>query len=661
MIDVPLLDRGVAIGSVDAETRTVELIFSTGAEAIQRDIFTGEKFLERLSLDPKHVRLGRLNAGAPLIKDHNYRSLDSMLGVVVEGTATVDGKRGLASVRFSKRADVEPFYQDVLDRIIRNVSMTYRVYRFEEAEGRGDRLPVRTATDWEPVEISLLPVAADPGAQVRSADQTLTNNKCELVLMRAAGEETIMDDNTNKPADFIAEQRIDLAEEPKTEQRAIEPSDRDRGADAERERVSGILDACLNGRLPTSFARGLIDNKVPLVEAQRQVLIELGKRNGDDRGPKPGAGPSIQMGDDPLVHARSGIAGALLHRIAPDRFTLDDNSRRYRGMSVQDIGRAFLHARNVRTTDMSSSALVDAMLSRAAMHTSSDFPSLLEDVARKNLRSAYEASPQTWRPIAKPINLSDFKASRQLQVGDAPALLEILEHGEFTSGTIGEAKETVQLKTYGRVFGITRQALINDDLNAFGDVPAAFGRKARDKESDLAWEQITSNPTMGDAVALFHTASHGNLASAGGAIAVATLGTGRAAMRAQKGIDGVTPLNLAPRWLIVPAAVETVADQYVTVVTPAQNSNANPFAPGGRTPLTVICEPRLDAASATAWYLACGMEQAPVLYYATLDGQEGPDLRQEEGFSIDGVQFRCRIDVAMKAADYRAIYKNPGA
>lgn len=657
MIDVAPLDRRVDLGVVDTATRTVALTFSTGSDVTRMDPFTGQRYIERLSLDPKHVRLGRLNSGAPLLRDHELRSLDAVLGVVVEGSASVDGKRGTASVRFSKRADVEPFYQDVLDRVIRNASATYRVYRFEETEGRGNQLPVRTATDWEPVEISLLPVGADPGAQVRSADPSLTN-KCELVRAATAGEETIMAEDT-KP-EFVAEQRLELAPAPVVVAERSEPNDHDRGAELERDRVTGLLDACDAARLPRSFARGLIDEKVSLVDGQRRVFIELQKMNGQTQGPRPGSGPRIEMGEDPLVHARAGIVNALLHRIAPDRFTLDDNSRRYRGMSVQDIGRAFLHARNVRTTDMSSSALVDAMLSRAAMHTSSDFPSLLEDVARKNLRSAYEAAPQTWRPISKPISLSDFKASRQLQVGDAPGLLEILEHGEFTSGTITEAKETVTLKTYGRVFGITRQALINDDLNAFGDVPAAFGRKARDKESDLAWEQITSNPTMGDSVALFHS-THANLAGSGGAIAVATLGAGRAAMRAQKGIDAVTPLNLAPRWLIVPAAIETVADQYVTVVTPAASSNANPFQPGGRTPLTVICEPRLDANSATAWYLACGMEQAPVLYYATLDGQEGPDLRQDEGFSIDGVQFRCRIDVAFKAADYRAAYKNAGA
>jgi phage major head subunit gpT-like protein len=306
--------------------------------------------------------------------------------------------------------------------------------------------------------------------------------------------------------------------------------------------------------------------------------------------------------------------------------------------------------------------LVDAMLVRAGLHSTVDFPGLFEDAANKNLRSAYEAAPQTWREISRLVSLSDFKPSRQLQVGDAPALLEILEHGEYTFGTIGEAKESIQLKTYGRMFGITRQALINDDLNAFSEVPAAFGRKARDIESDLAWAQITGNPTMGDGVALFDATTHANYTASGTAISVTSLGVGRAALRKQKGIDAATLLNLMARYLIVPAALETIADQYLTQITAALASSVNPFATGsGRTPLTPIVEPRLDANSATAWYMATDQAQAPVLYHGVLDGQEGPLVTQMEGFDVDGMKFRCRIDVAFKAADWRAIYKNVGA
>lgn len=649
----------VAPRTIDEESRTVELVFTTGAAVRRYDFWSGKEYMETLSLEPDHVRVDRLNEGAPLLDSHSSFSVADQLGAVVPGSVQLSKKAGSVRVRFSKREAVDPIWQDVRDGIIRNVSVGYRVYKFEETQGKSDALPTRKAVDWEPFEVSMVPIPADAGAKVRGG-QSCDANPCEIVT-RDVEEPAPPAEEAKMPEKslFVAEPDplqpapTARAEEP------VAPSERDVAAAAERERCAQILRACTSNRLPSSFAEKLIADNVPLVEAQRRILEELASR--DTAGPAPTSRARIEVGDDPLVHVRAGIANALLHRIAPERHKLDEVGRQYRGMSVLDIGKALLNSAGVRTTKMSRSELVDTLVSRSGMHSTSDFPSLLEDVAHKNLRSAYEAAPQTWLPIAKPVMLSDFKASRQLQVGDAPGLDEILEHGEFTSGTIAEAKEQIQLKTYGKIFGITRQALINDDLNAFGEVPAAFGRKARDKESDLAWAQITGNPAMGDGNNLFDATNHSNYTASGTAISVDSLGLGRAAIRKQKGIDGVTPLNLSPRFLIVPAAKETIADQYVSVITPAQGSQANPFTPQGRTPLTVIVEPRLDANSLVSWYMACAVEQAPVLYYGTLDGQSGPELRQEEGFSIDGIKFRCRLDVAFKAADWRAIYKNAGA
>ncbi|HZJ64688.1 MAG TPA: prohead protease/major capsid protein fusion protein [Kofleriaceae bacterium] len=628
-----------------------------------RSPWFGEPYYEELSLDTDHVRMARLTSGdAPVLAVHNSASLNAVVGVVE--SARLEKGRGAATVRFAKNdADADRVWNKVQQRVLRNVSVGYQIHRAEKIEAADNKIPTVRAIDWEPFEISVVPMGADANAKMRGADPAPTN-PCQLVVTKARStQETKMEDEHR--SDGVLE-LVDPLEPPKPAATPAEPTERDAGADAENERIAGIRAACLNGRMTRSFEDKLInDRKMTLVKAQGLVLEELKKRGKDEEGPRrgPDGGADVEVGADPLLHVRAGIEGAILHRISPDRFPLDDRSRPYRGMSMLDVGRAFLHARGIRTTQMDRSRLVDALLSRAGsgLHTTTDFPGLFEDAANKNLRAAYEAAPQTWQPISRLVSLSDFKPSRQLQVGDAPALLEILEHGEYTFGTIGEAKEVIQLKTYGRMFGITRQALINDDLNAFGEVPAAFGRKARDIESDLAWAQITSNPNMGDGIALFTAATHFNLTTGPGTvISVTSLGVGRAALRNQKGIDGTTLLNLVPRYLIVPAALETIADQFVTQITPALAGSVNPFTTGGRTPLTVIVEPRLDVNSAIAWYMATSTDSAPVLYHGILDGQEGPLVTQQEGFDVDGMKFRCRIDVAFKAADWRAIYKNVG-
>jgi hypothetical protein len=366
---------------------------------------------------------------------------------------------------------------------------------------------------------------------------------------------------------------------------------------------------------------------------------------------------------------RQGIENALLHRCYPKQrvgdasapgFDLTDEGRPYRGMTMLRIAEAYLANRGQRTTGLSKMELAGLALglnSRAGMHTTSDFAQLLADVANKMLRASYEAAPQTFLPISRRVTLPDFKPINVVQIGEAPALLEVNEHGEFTHGTIGEGKETFQLSSYGRVFAITRKAIVNDDTDAFSRVATLFGRAARNLESDLVWAQITSNPTMGDNVALFD-AAHGNLAGTPSVIDIANIGIGRAAMRNQTGLDAATYLNIVPAFLIVPPAIETVADQFVSVnLLASAAGSVNPFA--GR--LQVISEPRLEVSDADAWFLAATPDQVDIIQYGSLEGEEGPMVESRVGFDIDGIEIKCRHDFAAKVIDHRGLYKNAGA
>ena len=74
-----------------------------------------------------------------------------------------------------------------------------------------------------------------------------------------------------------------------------------------------------------------------------------------------------------------------------------------------------------------------------------------------------------------------------------------------------------------------------------------------------------------------------------------------------------------------------------------------------------MVEPILDAASATAWYLAAETGQVDTVEYCYLDGAEGPVIEPEVGFEIDGLAYKCRLDFAAKAIDFRGLYKSPGA
>ena len=174
-IDLPPLVLRAQVTSFDEEARTVDVIFSTGAAVERFDWMSGKRYLERLSITTDAIRLERLNAGAPLLDSHSAWSVSDQLGAVVVGSARVENAKALATVRFSARDSVAPILQDVRDGIIRSVSVGYRVHRFEEVVGKDNALPVRTAVDWEPFEVSMVAMPADVGAHTRSKDKSNTN------------------------------------------------------------------------------------------------------------------------------------------------------------------------------------------------------------------------------------------------------------------------------------------------------------------------------------------------------------------------------------------------------------------------------------------------------------------------------------------------------
>ncbi|WP_349361231.1 Mu-like prophage major head subunit gpT family protein [Stappia sp.] len=293
-----------------------------------------------------------------------------------------------------------------------------------------------------------------------------------------------------------------------------------------------------------------------------------------------------------------------------------------------------------------------------ALHSTSDFPEILAAVTNKTLRQAYEAYPRTFPLFCRQVLATDFKAMHRVQLGEAPQLLKVGESGEFKRGTLGESKESYRIETYGRVVAITRQVLINDDLDAFTRIPAMYGNSIAQLESDVVWDIVTSNPAMADGTALFHS-THKNLAGSGAALGVDSVGLARAAMRKQTGLDKKTVLNIRPAFLIVPAALELKAEQLVAQnLVPAQSGNV---VPQSIRTLSPIAEPRLDAASETAWYLAASPNQIDTIEYAYLEGQQGAYIETRNGFDVDGVEIKCRLDFGAKAIDWRGLYKNPGA
>lgn len=181
-----------------------------------------------------------------------------------------------------------------------------------------------------------------------------------------------------------------------------------------------------------------------------------------------------------------------------------------------------------------------------------------------------------------------------------------------------------------------------------------MARAAAETEASLLAELVNSNPSMSDSTAIFH-ASHGNLAASGGVPSVLALDAARLAMRSQKDLDGVTPVGAAPKFILSSPRFETTIEMLIaSTITPNQVQEVNPFA--GK--LEPLVDPRL---AELPWYLFADPASAPVLEYAYLEGNDGPQVEMKEGWETLGTSWRVYMDFGGGLVDWRGAYKNPGS
>ncbi|WJQ57842.1 Clp protease ClpP [Escherichia coli] len=250
--------------------------------------------------------------------------------------------------------------------------------------------------------------------------------------------------------------------------------------------------------------------------------------------------------------------------------------------------------------------------------------------------------------------LSDFKIAHRVGMGGFSALRQVREGAEYKYVTTGDKQATIALATYGELFSITRQAIINDDLNMLTDVPMKLGRAAKSTIADLVYAILTSNPKIStDNVSLFDKAKHANVLESA-AMDVASLDKARQLMRVQK--EGERHLNIRPAFVLVPTAMESVANQVIrSSSVKGADINAGIINPV-KDFATVIAEPRLDDNSQTTFYLAAS-KGSDTIEVAYLNGVDTPYIDQMEGFSVDGVTTKVRIDAGVAPVDHRGLVK----
>jgi len=392
--------------------------------------------------------------------------------------------------------------------------------------------------------------------------------------------------------------------------------------------------------------------------------------------------PSISIGTDERDHARANIEASILSRATSTAgivLTEDEQKRanEYGRRSLVEAARSCLVAAGVKPAEtfrMSNQQIVgSAFTSRMpdgralAGGSTSDFPSILENIANKALMGGFAQSAATYRQWCYIDSVSDFKSKSLLNLSNLTTFDVVPEGDDFPLVTLTEQKETVQAVTRGAIIRFTRQAVINDDLGAFTRAPMLMGMAANRTINKAAVTTLLLNEAMAyDSVAMFH-ADHANLLTTS-AYAPTTTAKAKLAlnklknqMRLQTGLEGEI-LDLQPEIVLCgPTAEDYVLEALSDVTSTEESRTPNRGIRG----LTAVVEPQLENTnisgnSATALHVFANQMIAPGIVVAFLDGQEGPYLERRNDFDSDGFDTKVRNDFGVGKNDHRGIQKSTG-
>lgn len=596
-----LRELAIDCRSADPEGRTVLATLST-----EQPVKRGPDH-EVLVHTPAAVNMERASKGLPLLVAHDHRA---PVGVVEKISIVGSELKGL--LRFGRNAKAEEVFRDVLDGVLRHLSVGYSIEATEEIPG-GFR-----ATRWTPHEVSVVAVPADHRAEIgRSYTMDTTNNGASRRERRESRE----------------------AEE----MRAAAAEDRGRLLDlAER---NG-----LRREAEDLIARGHSDI--------RAALLEIMARR-DEGGP----GSFNRTGSTFLMEPESsrGMVSAMVDGLALRVGIKTDNpdARQFAGRSLVDLARDCLGRRGVAIGSRPVEIFERAM-------NSGDFPLVLSGLSNKILQNMREVDPASHTAWVKFTTTPNFKANSRPALSSAPSLLETSENAEFTNGALAERGKSFSAKKYGRIIRLSREAMVNDDLGAFVVAAQGFAQAALRLEADLVYAQLTTNPAMGDGVALFH-ADHGNLITGATTAfdatnALSALGAARAKMRLQKDPAGHGYLDVKPAFLILPVAMETLAESIIASLTRADGANSGVINPAWVRALTVVTDPRLDAHNAAYWYLSANHQQVDTVEIAHLEGTTaGFSTTEEVDFATGSIAIRGTWEGAVAAIDWAGLLRSNGA
>ena len=470
----------------------------------------------------------------------------------------------------------------------------------------------------------------------------------------------------------------------------LEAAAAQRGAQAERARRTAIEQYADIAGCSDELRRELLDGTQTAEQARDRIWEDHRSRTraevpADVPGQAP-AGHTRQSGSTPqiavlqaaMLHARNldpttqwatTEANPRFQRMTPELERAIEEGYQYRRASLEDVIRMCAAIDGVSLPTGRQNLLQTYFRGVSTAALSAVYTANVNSELLSAFMVAEDTTTGGW---VRESDVSDFRTNERARLENGGALKKLPRGGEAEHATYSDAVESFKIARYAAQFVIDDQDVQDDNFGGLtGFVPADMGVAARQLRADLIYSILIGNPDMRDSTALFH-GDHNNLAGSA-AFADATLGAARKAMRIQT--ESGRNLNIVPRFLIVPPALEDAADVLVnsrTVETGASVTigNRNPHAGKG---IQVVSDARLEngvidptdatgatihSGSATTWFMSADA-QSHTIECAYLRGtgrapQITPFILTEGRW---GLGWAVKMDVGAKALDWRGLLK----
>ena len=410
-------------------------------------------------------------------------------------------------------------------------------------------------------------------------------------------------------------------------------------ANAERERVASVIEACKGHEdiMAKAVKEGWTAEKAELecLRAEKAKAVQASRPEAPSIIDLRAAAPK----DAKTVTAAACMGAAMADKTVEAQFKdVDLDAAHDLGVNrLSDIFAAFGYT--YRPGDNAS--MTKAI--KAAFSTA-DIPNVLSNVAHKFVLAGFGAVGEDWRKVSRAVPVTDFKAVKGVRLVMGGVLKPLSKGGELQHVSLSDESRDLAAATKGSIVGITREDLINDDLGVLSMIPERFGQMAGRTINKDVFGAISR--TAGD---------YG--ANTSGALNVANLAT---AYQLALGITDTNGdyLGAMPNVILAsPSNYLTALNIYQSeqITGTSSEKGKNNVMRGLLAPIT-----SQFLGSGTAYWLF--NSAFPLVDVAFLNGRTTPVVETAEAdFNQLGIQMRCYFDYGAAAGELKAAVYSTGA